>query len=77
MPLYGCQTPDGYKNTQASWLNPDAMTRRISFATSLASGRLNDELLGQQMLSKSTNPSLHPNLSTPFNLRIHWAIDSL
>jgi uncharacterized protein (DUF1800 family) len=36
MPLYGCQTPDGYKNTRAAWLNPDSMTRRLSFATSLA-----------------------------------------
>ncbi len=40
MPLYGCLTPDGYKNTADVWLNPDAMTRRISFATALASGRL-------------------------------------
>jgi uncharacterized protein (DUF1800 family) len=40
MPLYGCQTPDGYKNTEAAWLNPDAMTRRINLATGLASGRL-------------------------------------
>ena len=40
MPLYACLTPDGYKNTRAAWLNPDAMTRRISFATTLASGRL-------------------------------------
>ncbi len=36
MPLYGCQTPDGYKNTQVAWLNPDSMMRRLSFATSLA-----------------------------------------
>jgi len=40
MPLYGCQTPDGYKNTQDAWLNPDALTRRIAFASSLAGGRL-------------------------------------
>ena len=40
MPLYGCQTPDGYKNTEQAWLNPDALTRRIGFATALASGRL-------------------------------------
>lgn len=40
MPLYGCQTPDGYKNTQDAWLNPDALTRRIAFATALGSGRL-------------------------------------
>jgi len=40
MPLYGCQTPDGYKNTQDAWLNPDALTRRIAFASALAAGRL-------------------------------------
>jgi uncharacterized protein (DUF1800 family) len=40
MPLYGCQTPDGYKNTQEAWLNPDALSRRIMFATGLAAGRL-------------------------------------
>ena len=40
MPLYGCQTPDGYKNTEQAWLNPDAITRRIGFATALASGKL-------------------------------------
>jgi uncharacterized protein (DUF1800 family) len=40
MPIYGCQTPDGYKSTQAAWLNPDAMMRRLSFATGLGSGHL-------------------------------------
>ncbi len=40
MPLHGCQTPDGYKNTEAAWLNPDATTRRVTFATALGSGRL-------------------------------------
>lgn len=40
MPLYGYLTPDGYKNTQEAWLNPDAMTRRLSFATALANGNL-------------------------------------
>ena len=40
MPLYGCLTPDGYKNTEDTWLNPDATTRRISLATALARGGL-------------------------------------
>ncbi|MBA5607945.1 DUF1800 domain-containing protein [Duganella sp. FT3S] len=35
MPLYGCQTPDGYKNTEAAWLNPDALSRRIGIATAM------------------------------------------
>jgi uncharacterized protein (DUF1800 family) len=40
MPLYGCQTPNGYQNTESAWLSPDALSRRISFATTLASGKL-------------------------------------
>ncbi len=40
MPLYGCQTPDGWKNTQSAWLNPDAMVYRLNFATALGAGRL-------------------------------------
>jgi uncharacterized protein (DUF1800 family) len=36
--LYLCQTPDGYKNTEAEWLSPDATTLRIDFASLLASG---------------------------------------
>jgi len=40
MPLFGCQTPDGYKNTQEAWLNPDAMMLRLAFATALGAGRL-------------------------------------
>jgi uncharacterized protein (DUF1800 family) len=40
MPIYGCPTPNGYKNTQDAWLNPDSMTRRLNFATNLGSGRL-------------------------------------
>ena len=39
-PLYGCQTPDGYHDTEADWLNPNAITQRVNFATALASGRL-------------------------------------
>ena len=37
---YGCPTPNGYPNTQEAWLNPDAMLRRLSFATAIANGRL-------------------------------------
>ena len=40
MPLYACQTPNGFANTQDAWLNPDAMMTRLSFATALGSGNL-------------------------------------
>ena len=39
-PLFGCPTPDGYKDTEAAWLNPSAIAQRVSFATALAAGRL-------------------------------------
>jgi uncharacterized protein (DUF1800 family) len=48
MPLYGCPTPDGYKNTKEAWLNPDAMIRRLSFATAIANGSLNISSLPPQ-----------------------------
>jgi len=38
-PLYGCLTPDGYKNTQSAWLNPDALINRINFATAIGTGK--------------------------------------
>ncbi len=41
MPIYRCQTPDGYKNTRQAWLNPDAMLRRVSIATAISNGALN------------------------------------
>jgi uncharacterized protein (DUF1800 family) len=40
MPIYGCQTPDGYKNTQGAWLNPDAMLNRVSLASAISKGIL-------------------------------------
>jgi uncharacterized protein (DUF1800 family) len=39
MPLYRCQSPDGYKNTQEIWLNPDTLAQRISFAVGVGLGR--------------------------------------
>ena len=38
--MYGCLTPDGYKNVETAWLNPDALLKRIGFATQFANGRL-------------------------------------
>ena len=38
MPLYGCETPDGYKNTAEAWLSPDATMQRIAFAAAFARG---------------------------------------
>ena len=40
MPLYLHETPDGYKYIQSAWLDPDAIIRRISFATAIGVGVL-------------------------------------
>jgi uncharacterized protein (DUF1800 family) len=39
MPLYGYPGPEGYKYIRASWLNSDAIAKRIAFALSLADGQ--------------------------------------
>lgn len=36
MPLYGAQTPDGYKATAAAWMNADALAQRVQLASTLA-----------------------------------------
>jgi uncharacterized protein (DUF1800 family) len=56
MPLYGCQTPDGYKTTSDAWLNPDAMMRRVNFATALGAGH-----------TRIANSDLAPDAATPLD----------
>ena len=34
-PLHGWQTPDGYKTDAATWLAPEALTRRADYAVAL------------------------------------------
>ena len=43
MQPYTWETPDGYKNTQDAWLNPDAMLRRVSFAMALGRGYASED----------------------------------
>jgi uncharacterized protein (DUF1800 family) len=70
MPLYGCQTPDGYHNKREAWLNPDAMMLRLSFATALGRGHLQLEhpvdadsdtpMARQAALAIGSNPAPEP-----------------
>ncbi len=73
MPLFRCPTPDGYKNTRDAWLNPDAMTRRISFATALASGNLplSEPTQGKQSINTI---QLVTTLGNPFSANTQQAI---
>jgi uncharacterized protein (DUF1800 family) len=58
MPLFGCLTPDGYKNTEGAWLSPDATARRINFAAALAQGNL-------PMRNPATSAALGPYSAPP------------
>jgi uncharacterized protein (DUF1800 family) len=40
MPLYGMQTPNGYKMTADAWVNSAALLSRMNFGLALAAGRL-------------------------------------
>jgi hypothetical protein len=57
-PLYGCQTPDGYRNTEAAWLSPAASLRRISFALALAPSPARGPQIGA-ILSAPLRPDPH------------------
>jgi uncharacterized protein (DUF1800 family) len=61
MPLYLCQTPDGYKNTEQEWLSPDATTLRADFAVFVGGGAL----LRQASQSETPNPQLVADPGTP------------
>lgn len=39
-PIYGCLTPDGFKNIRDPWLNSDSLDTRLNFATALGSGQM-------------------------------------
>ncbi|GAB2575107.1 DUF1800 domain-containing protein [Ramlibacter solisilvae] len=58
MPLYGCPTPDGYKNTEVAWLSADAMAKRLDIAAQLGAGRLGNE----RLIGVSTVDELMDNL---------------
>ncbi|MCG6135767.1 MAG: DUF1800 domain-containing protein [Nostoc sp. LLA-1] len=78
MPLYRYRTPEGYPNTQDRWLNPDAMTRRISFATAVANGQLSIAgVVNNQNQSKPVDPApLVNTLGNSFSESTQQAIAS-
>ena len=52
-PMHGWQTPDGYKTDAATWLAPEALTRRADFAMSLAR-RMSEPVYLNAFLSAAT-----------------------
>jgi len=82
MPLYGCPTPDGYKNTQDAWLNPDAMVHRINLAVGI--GRGAPKFRQAEGADAADNPHLPPadgalvlsTLGNSFSAKTRAAYDS-
>ena len=76
MPLYRYMTPEGYKNTREGWLNSDAMTKRLDFATRLAAG----ELLGEETGNPGNAPldpaALAVAYAAPLSPATRQAIDA-
>jgi uncharacterized protein (DUF1800 family) len=52
-PMHGWQTPDGYKTDAATWLAPEALTRRADFAITLG-GRMAEPTYLQAFLSTAS-----------------------
>ena len=52
-PMHGWQTPDGYKTDSATWLAPEALTRRADYAIALG-GRMNEPTYLQPFLSAAS-----------------------
>ena len=52
-PMHGWQTPDGYKTDAATWLAPEALTRRADYALSLGNRRVEPAYL-QTFLSAAS-----------------------
>jgi uncharacterized protein (DUF1800 family) len=70
MPLYGCSTPDGYKNTQEAWLNPDSAIRRVSWA--IAIGRGNFDTVKDRKIDAI---QIAKNLGNNFSSKTQQAIE--
>ena len=52
-PMHGWQTPDGYKTDAATWLAPEALTRRADYAVALGN-RISEPTYLQPFLSTSS-----------------------
>ncbi len=68
MPIFGCSTPDGYKNTREAWLSPDAMMRRVSLATAFSRGSFNQkQAVNANQLSQTLGDNFSPHTQSVLN----------
>lgn len=86
MPLYECRTPDGYAQTQETWLTPDSMLRRVNFATTIAARYAQDKTGDQavaslsqtlgSLLSSETKTTIESSPVNPKHLRSAMVLGS-
>ena len=60
MPLFHCPTPDGYKNTEAAWLSPHVLGRRVEYATRVSNAWLGRVPLEPDRLIADLGPLVTP-----------------
>ncbi len=75
MPLYQYPMPNGYANTQDIWLNPDALLRRLNWATSLTQGHM-QEKLGKQKLTSVDASQLRQTFGSTLSDSTQTAINN-
>jgi uncharacterized protein (DUF1800 family) len=75
MPLFGCPTPDGYKNTETAWLNPDGLTKRINFCAQVAQGRLGAQNIGLNVRTSELIKNLAPIITPALSLTVEKQSD--
>jgi uncharacterized protein (DUF1800 family) len=54
MPLYGCQTPNGYAWTEQAWVNSADLVNRINFAMALTANRMGTVMDFPALLNSNT-----------------------
>jgi uncharacterized protein (DUF1800 family) len=68
-PLYGCLTPDGYKNTKAAWLNPDGLLKRVELANQISTGQMpgaRGQAADPQRVMDAIGKEIKPNTAAAF-----------
>jgi uncharacterized protein (DUF1800 family) len=60
MPLFGCQTPNGYAWTADAWLNSGELLDRMNFSLALADNNAGTQMHWDDLMSGADQPSTTP-----------------
>jgi uncharacterized protein (DUF1800 family) len=66
MPLYQRNTPDGYPNTEQTWLSASAITQRLDFATAVSRGFGTTHVVNPNELLQTVGSTLSPKTQSAF-----------